>query len=136
MENLPPRPPMLLRQMQGYPHYSILLHNIKSDNPLPVDLSLETLRKLAEKLRLYLNLHPGVKLGYDELVNLNEEDFMHQGGSRNKKTKKTSGKKTSSKKTSSKKTSSKKTSSKKTKSQVGGAKKRKSKKSSKKSSKK
>lgn len=125
MDNLPPppRPRMLLRQLGYYPWYSVLRDNIDEAYPLPGDLNQDQLHNLAERLTLYLRLHPGVKLRYEQLVNLNEEGLM-QGGARKRKSKKTS------------KKVSKKKSSKKSKGQVGGAKKRKSKKSSKESSKK
>lgn len=124
MDNLPPppRPRMLLRQLGYYPWYSVLRDNIDEANPLPGDLNQDQLHNLAERLTLYLRLHPGVKLRYDQILNLDLNGQL--GGAKKRKSKKTS------------KKVSKKKSSKKTKSQVGGAKRRKSKKSSKKSSKK
>jgi len=124
MDNLPPppRPRMLLRQLGYYPWYSVLRDNIDEANPLPGDLNQDQLHNLAERLTLYLRLHPGVKLRYDQILNLDLNGQL--GGAKKRKSKKTS------------KKVSKKKSSKKSKGQVGGAKKRKSKKSSKKSSKK
>ena len=118
----PPMPGMLLRGINHYPWYSILRDNVANPR-VPLDLEMDFLRNLAQRLNLYLRAHPDNQvLTYDQLVNLNENGQL--GGAKKRKSKK------SSKKVSKKK------SSKKSANLVGGAKKRKSKKSSKKTSKK
>lgn len=127
MADLPPPPPPFLplnRQigdifLEEYP-YSRNLRDYVEDE-IPAGKTREELQLLAARYSIYLANHPGNKLKFEQILNLNK--YGQLGGAKRKSKK-------SSKKVFKKK------SSKKTKSLLGGAKKRKSKKSSKKSSKK
>ncbi len=122
--DLPPPPDgPLLRGVAAYPHFSVLMFEVDNQGPVPNNLDMGELRRLARKYHLFRIAHPEQKLSYSQIVDLNDNGQL--GGAKKRKSKKVSKKKSSKKKTS-----------KKTKTQLGGAKKRKSKKTSKKTSKK
>jgi len=122
--DLPPRPDgPLLRHVAAYPHFSVLMFEVDDQEPVPNNLDMGELGRLARKYHLFRTAHPEQKLTYSQIVNLNDNGQL--GGAKKRKSKKVSKKKSSKNKTS-----------KKTKTQLGGAKKRKSKKTSKKTSKK